>query len=162
MQTNLRKKTEGFTIIEVLIVLVIAGLIMLIVFLAVPALQRNSRNTQRRNDIGSIACSYNEYVNNNNAVTPASVAVASDGTLTVGASGTNQTTTKLGYYTSGVSLSATAPVAAGTNGTTTDTVVVYAQANCNAAGTLAVPAAGSRSFAITYTLESNAKLCQAS
>ncbi|MEI6480793.1 MAG: type II secretion system protein [Candidatus Saccharibacteria bacterium] len=48
------RKQEGFTIIEVLIVLAIAGLIMLIVFLAVPALQRNSRNTQRQADASKV------------------------------------------------------------------------------------------------------------
>jgi prepilin-type N-terminal cleavage/methylation domain-containing protein len=36
-----QKRQQGFTIIEVLIVLAIAALILLIVFLAVPALQRN-------------------------------------------------------------------------------------------------------------------------
>ncbi|HPW47952.1 MAG TPA: prepilin-type N-terminal cleavage/methylation domain-containing protein, partial [Candidatus Saccharibacteria bacterium] len=36
-----KKDQKGFTIIEVLIVLAIAALILLIVFLAVPALQRN-------------------------------------------------------------------------------------------------------------------------
>jgi len=60
------RKQEGFTIIEVLIVLAIAGLIMLIVFLAVPALQRNSRNTQRTNDAALISSAVNECLNNNN------------------------------------------------------------------------------------------------
>ena len=59
------KREEGFTIIEVLIVLAIAGLIILIVFLAVPALQRNSRNTQRRNDVSSLLGAVQEYSNNN-------------------------------------------------------------------------------------------------
>ena len=54
LHTYKTKRDEGFTIIEVLIVLAIAGLIMLIVFLAVPALQRNSRNTQRTNDASLI------------------------------------------------------------------------------------------------------------
>jgi prepilin-type N-terminal cleavage/methylation domain-containing protein len=40
MSKKLSKKEKGFTIIEVMIVLAIAGLIMLVVFLAVPALQR--------------------------------------------------------------------------------------------------------------------------
>jgi prepilin-type N-terminal cleavage/methylation domain-containing protein len=66
MLQNIKKRTEGFTIIEVLIVLAIAGLIMLIVFLAVPALQRNSRNTQRRNDAGRITTALNDWVTNNN------------------------------------------------------------------------------------------------
>lgn len=60
------KTEKGFTIIEVLIVLAIAGLIMVIVFLAVPALQRNSRNTQRTNDVARIAGAINECTNNNN------------------------------------------------------------------------------------------------
>ncbi|MDQ3065292.1 MAG: prepilin-type N-terminal cleavage/methylation domain-containing protein, partial [bacterium] len=41
MLSRIKNNNKGFTIIEVLIVLAIAGLIMLIVFLAVPALQRN-------------------------------------------------------------------------------------------------------------------------
>lgn len=65
---NLRKKTEGFTIIEVLIVLAIAGLIMLIVFLAVPALQRNSRNTQRKNDVSALLGAVQEAANASNGV----------------------------------------------------------------------------------------------
>lgn len=72
MLSNLQKrKSEGFTIIEVMIVLAIAGLIMLIVFLAVPALQRNSRNTQYRNDAASIIAAANEFTNNNNGTSPA-------------------------------------------------------------------------------------------
>lgn len=63
---NLRKKTEGFTIIEVLIVLAIAGLIMLIVFLAVPALQRNQRNTQRTSDVSRVGTGVQNWVSNNN------------------------------------------------------------------------------------------------
>lgn len=72
MKTKLQNREKGFTIIEVLIVLAIAGLIMLIVFLAVPALQRNSRNTQRRNDISGLLGAYQEAVNNNNGAVPAS------------------------------------------------------------------------------------------
>lgn len=66
MLDRLHKDNKGFTIIEVLIVLAIAGLIMLIVFLAVPALQRNSRNTQRSNDAARVAGAINECLSNNN------------------------------------------------------------------------------------------------
>jgi prepilin-type N-terminal cleavage/methylation domain-containing protein len=58
-----RKASAGFTIIEVLIVLAIAGLIMMVLFLAVPALQRNARNAQRKRDVGMIASAYQEYAN---------------------------------------------------------------------------------------------------
>jgi len=61
-----KKKQEGFTIVEVMIVLAIAGLIILVVFLAVPALQRNSRNTQRNNDASLIGAAVNECLNNRN------------------------------------------------------------------------------------------------
>lgn len=60
------KDQKGFTIIEVLIVLAIAGLILLIVFLAVPALQRNARNTQRKTDIGRIGSAATTVISNSN------------------------------------------------------------------------------------------------
>jgi|AntRauTorcE11897_2_1112592.scaffolds.fasta_scaffold00777_12 prepilin-type N-terminal cleavage/methylation domain-containing protein len=67
MQRKLKSmKQDGFTIIEVMIVLAIAGLIMLIVFLAVPALQRNARNTTRQNDAARMAAAVNECITNNN------------------------------------------------------------------------------------------------
>lgn len=62
------KKEEGFTIIEVLIVLAIAGLILLIVFLAVPALQRNSRNNSRNNDAARLSALATECLANRNGV----------------------------------------------------------------------------------------------
>jgi prepilin-type N-terminal cleavage/methylation domain-containing protein len=67
---NNNTKQKGFTIIEVLIVLAIGGLILLIVFLAVPALQRNSRNTQYKNDAASLMAAATEFTNNNNGTIP--------------------------------------------------------------------------------------------
>ena len=100
-------REEGFTIIEVLIVLAIAGLILMIVFLAVPALQRNSRNTQRKNDVQSLLGAISEYEDNNNGTLPTPSAgntniVGSDGTATIGGqNGSAPATAKLGYYSSG-------------------------------------------------------------
>lgn len=68
MLKNLKKKEQGFTIIEVLIVLAIAGLIMVIVFLAVPSLQRNSRNTQRTADASKVAAAVAQCMSNRNGV----------------------------------------------------------------------------------------------
>ena len=62
--------TAGFTIIEVLIVLAIAGLILLIVFLAVPALQRSNRNHNRRNEISRLATSASNFSSNNIGAVP--------------------------------------------------------------------------------------------
>jgi len=49
------KNKQGFTIIEVVLVLAIAGLIFLMVFIALPALQRGQRDTERRQDLARAA-----------------------------------------------------------------------------------------------------------
>jgi prepilin-type N-terminal cleavage/methylation domain-containing protein len=107
-------KNQGFTIIEVMIVLAIAALILLIVLLAVPALQKTSRNTQRRNDVSAIGSALANLVNDNNGTLPAGIQLDSDATLIdiCGAAGaanaapaaadatgcTPLQTAKLGYY----------------------------------------------------------------
>ena len=57
---------KGFTIIEVLIVLAIAALILLVVFLAIPGLQRSQRNSARKSDIGRITVSVSQFISANN------------------------------------------------------------------------------------------------
>lgn len=61
-QTN---KEKGFTIIEVVLVLAIAGLIFLMVFIALPALQRNQRDTQRKNDLSRAQTAVQNFQSNN-------------------------------------------------------------------------------------------------
>ena len=58
---NVKKNNKGFTIIEVVLVLAIAGLIFLIVFLALPRLQRSRRDTQRKNDGGNLVAQLENY-----------------------------------------------------------------------------------------------------
>lgn len=65
------KKQQGFTIIEVVLVLAIAGLIFLVVFLAVPALQRGQRDTARRNDVGRVIAAVQSYRTNSKGTLPA-------------------------------------------------------------------------------------------
>ena len=57
-------KKHGFTIIEVVLVLAIAGLIFLMVFVALPALQRSQRDTQRRNDMSRVTTALTNYQTN--------------------------------------------------------------------------------------------------
>ena len=59
------KNKKGFTIIEVVLVLAIAGLIFLMVFIALPALQRSQRNTRRRSDMARVLAQFTEYQSNN-------------------------------------------------------------------------------------------------
>lgn len=61
-----KQNQKGFTIIEVLIVLAIAAVIMLVVFLAVPALQRNSRNNQRASEANLVVSGVNDCLTNRN------------------------------------------------------------------------------------------------
>lgn len=65
-----KNNKNGFTIIEVVLVLAIAGLIFLMVFIALPALQRSQRNTRRRQDMARILSSLNDYQANNNGKMP--------------------------------------------------------------------------------------------
>lgn len=60
---NLTKK--GFTIIEVVLVLAIAGLIFLMVFLALPALQRSQRDAQRKQDVAMVVTALHNWKANN-------------------------------------------------------------------------------------------------
>lgn len=64
-----RKKT-GFTIIEVALVLAIAGLIFLMVFVALPQLQRQQRDSRRRDDILSFLETVKKYQTNNRGALP--------------------------------------------------------------------------------------------
>lgn len=52
------KNKQGFTIIEVVLVLAIAGLIFLMVFIALPALQRNQRDTLRKRQVSTLLDAY--------------------------------------------------------------------------------------------------------
>ena len=64
------KNKKGFTIIEVVLVLAIAGLIFLMVFIALPALQRSQRNTQRKDDMARIMTAVTDFMSNNSGYDP--------------------------------------------------------------------------------------------
>lgn len=67
---QLTQKDRGFTIIEVVLVLAIAGLIFLMVFLALPALQRGQRDTQRKDDMARLQTAVLNYTSNNKGNLP--------------------------------------------------------------------------------------------
>ncbi len=140
MLKNLKKRTEGFTIIEVLIVLAIAGLILLVVFLAVPALQRNSRNTQARSEAANILGAVNEFVSNNNGKLPTTS--AADATTVKG-------NTKLSNITT-----ITIEAETGTTAPSGTVAVVRLQAKCNATNN-ETDAGAARQFAVLYQIENS-------
>lgn len=62
---------KGFTILEVIIVMAIAGLIMTLVFQVIPSLIRSSRNSQRRADVATILEAVSHYELNHGGGIPA-------------------------------------------------------------------------------------------
>jgi prepilin-type N-terminal cleavage/methylation domain-containing protein len=152
------KTKPGFTIIEVVLVLAIAGLIFLMVFLALPALQRSQRDTARKNDVGIIVSAISAYAGNNRGAIPA-------GGLTFTANATTgkwaATGTDTGGFTSYIqevsksittvkTIAVTTTVSSGAND---DTIVVGIKAKCSAtAGSFDVGAG--RQTAVIIKLES--------
>ena len=132
MLKKLQQRNKGFTIVEVMIVLAIGGMIMLIVFLAVPALQRNSRNNARNSDASRISAAITECLANRNGQTGscttwAQIAPGTTTQITALGAAPNLTTAQLQY--------------GATNG------------GCNLDGSAPGPGAGARSFSVTYQLE---------
>ena len=146
MQKNLKqRKQEGFTIIEVLIVLAIAGLILLVVFMAVPALQRNSRNTQAKNEAAALLGAAAEYSSNNSG----KILTASDASSVVALANTTNIT---GITVEAQKTTQTTP--------TESTPVLATKAVCSKPSQAAVKditAAGtnSRQLALVYLTESS-------
>ena len=69
MRKNDNRK-KGFTIIEITLVIAIAGLIFLMVFVALPSMQRMARDTQRKEDVAKLKESIKKYQSNNRGVLP--------------------------------------------------------------------------------------------
>jgi prepilin-type N-terminal cleavage/methylation domain-containing protein len=74
------KEQKGFTIIEVVLVLAIAGLIFLMVFIALPALQSSQRDTARKNDVSAVASAITSYTGNNRGTFPTTIALTGSAT----------------------------------------------------------------------------------
>ena len=138
-----QRKQEGFTIIEVLIVLAIAGLIMLVVFMAVPALQRNSRNTQAKSEASSLLGAASEYIANNNG----KMLVAADSTGVIGNAKLQNITTL------------TIEAAAGTTAPTSTVAVIRTGTKClkaadaTLANVVSATGAASRQYSLLFLTE---------
>lgn len=142
-----QKSSEGFTIIEVMIVLAIAGLIILIVLLAVPALQRNGRNTAIKNDASAIAAAISTYASDNDGKAPiVTTDVSQNGsTITIGTTtGGSLSEAKVQGGTTVTPVLSTTPTTAITPGN----IVVDLKHKCNGD-------ASNRSVAIWYSIETS-------
>ena len=71
--------TDGFTMIEVALVLALAGLIFLMTFIALPALQRTERDAERREKVYKLVEQIKKYQTNNRGALPVDGTSASYG-----------------------------------------------------------------------------------
>ncbi len=87
------QRSSGFTLIEIMLVLAIAGLIMVIVFLAVQGAQRSNRDRARQDMVNRAVASLNSYAGNNNGAYPTAAGTFAVGSTTwfTAATGLNQT-----------------------------------------------------------------------
>ncbi len=144
MLSKLKKSNnKGFTIIEVMIVLAIAGLIILIVLLAVPALQRNGRNTAIKNDASAITAGIAEYASNN------------DGALPTGVNPTGSTVDFTGGTTSTAKIQSSTTIAnSGDPGTNPGKIVILFKKKCTNSTSFATTD-NARSSAVLYNIETS-------
>ena len=153
MNRQHKQSERGFTIIEVVLVLAIAGLIFLMVFIALPALQRNQRDTQRRNDLSRVQAALNNYQTNNRNQLPAANSGAWNtfGTNYLKVGGDRFEDPSQGDYTFNYR---------STNRTTPSTLSnqIYVHANSTCDGETPT-AAGNRKIAFTMKLEGGGVAC---
>ena len=160
MLNKLKKSNSGFTIIEVMIVLAIAGLILLIVLLAVPALQRNSRNTAIKNDASALTAAVTEFASNNDGAIPTPGGSSQAGSaVTINNAAGNAATAKVQSSTTVTFVSA-----AGAITPTPGAITVDFAYKCPTvvSGTSVTPVSSTRSTAVVYAIElagSNAAKC---
>lgn len=142
------KGESGFTIIEVVLVLAIAGLIFLIVFLALPQLRRSQRDTQRRSDSGRVGALLESYAANSDGLYPPETG-GSGFAAVIDLAGNNIVNPNGGNYT----------VVTG-NGTTNAGQLRYRRpGRCIANGTITSGPGGARAYAIAIGLEGGGAAC---
>lgn len=74
MLKKLLKKQQGFTLIEIVMVMAIAGLIMVVVFLAIGGAQKSRRDNDRRAAVSRILAAAEQVAGTNNGAYPANCA----------------------------------------------------------------------------------------
>ncbi len=158
MNKLVKNRQSGFTIIEVVLVLAIAGLIFLVVFLALPQLQKSQRDTERRSDVGRLVAGVTSYITNSNGDVPNDAGVVQ--TNVVDANYVEDDfPTKYYMWTSAVPANAAAAGAFGGNLSGDLEAVYYAKnANCTS-GWIDSSGGSSRTFAVAVILEGGGTYC---
>lgn len=144
---NSLQSDAGFTVIELLLAFATAGLIFLVIFLAVPALIRNGHNDQRKQDVAAILNSVSHYELSHSGTYPNGS--AADWTTQL-----NQFTKLSHYEPSGVQINSPSPAGASHTSVADDVVAVYAYYVCDpTTGGATSNGAGYRDIVALYTIE---------
>lgn len=154
------KNKQGFTIIEVVLVLAIAALIFLMIFIALPALQRNQRDTARKTILGKVASSITSYQSNNRGKNPVNVDRLSGPTGVGGY--LDDTKPGSGVIIDSeyeVVLSTGAPSSPSTGSAATDRVQIFTGSKCND-DSEAIPGTTRQAVAIIQLENGDAFFCQ--
>ena len=163
------KNKKGFTIIEVVLVLAIAGLIFLMVFIALPALQRSQRNTQRKDDIARFITAINDYQGNNSGKSPFRENKVADNFVDKyikGNGGDAQFTDPNGDLYEFTPIKTATKKQSGVEGNAikdpaevTNKIAVYTHAGCGELENTYVYSSGSADVALFYVMEGGQVLC---
>lgn len=151
---NAKQTLKGFTIIEVVLVLAIAGLIFLMVFVALPALQSGQRDTARKQDVGNFGTAINNYSSANRGKLPA--AKADLGTISATGDNTKYLTSISKNITDFSISTPTGLAATGTSRTVSEGVIdVYIGARCVSVGqgTVSIKPGTARQYVLATRLE---------
>jgi len=168
---------KGFTIIEVSLVIAIAGLIFLMVFVALPGLRASQRDSQRREDIAKFLEEVKNYQENNRGALPGGSDSGSLDGVTSTSSGNGEGTKWAGFYKDYLGDKfidpdgtpyrlniRTCSSSATECGNLDDasfpnnyTMLVVKQAQCD--GTVARPTGNPRKLAVIYKLEGAGAFC---
>ena len=160
------KSNKGFTIIEVVLVLAIAGLIFLMVFIALPALQRNQRDQARKGDVSLVATAVTNYTSNNRGKFPETSALRNS----LGApEGSENGSTEFAELSTNINSVAVHNSTTGAvEGTVEDgAIMVYKGRKCgtvSANGSFSLTSGTARQFAVVTRLEgsNNTAFCEGS
>ena len=165
---------KGFTIIEVSLVIAIAGLIFLMVFVALPGLRASQRDSQRREDIAKFLEEVKKYQENNRGALPGGSGIPSN---PVTSTSTGSSTTWAGFYREYLGDKLIDPDGTAYSLQITDCnsnatecgnlddakfpnnyrILVVKQAQCD--GTIARPTGNPRKLAVIYKLEGAGTYC---
>lgn len=159
---NIQQKEKGFTIIEVVLVLAIAGLIFMMVFIALPSLQRSQRDASRKSDLSRVITQISNFSSANRGNLPTNWGTFTTQYLTTagdtfidpsGANSSDSDATTYAFSSNTGDLNGTF------NSTDTQNVMYYAVGyTCDSGG--AITASGSRKVAIRMYLEGGGVACQ--